>query len=246
MQKLSKFILPLAIVIAGGLIAGAFVYINITNQTKGKSSAVITSQQAGEKAINFINQNLLQGKAIASLIETLEEDGLYKMKFTVGEQEIESYITLDGKLFFPEGINLNEVVAPAQEKSSTIGNFSISSGEICYENGKPIVYFFGSKSCPHCAWEHPIVERVAGKFGDKIAFHNNMDSENDGGVFEKYSTGGIPTVVLGCKYYRVGSGEQGGEDEEEKNLTALVCKLTDGQPADICDGVKDLINQISE
>ncbi len=53
-------------------------------------------------------------------------------------------------------------------------------------------------------------------------------------VFQKYSTGGIPTLVLGCQYYRVGSGETAGEEQEIKDLTGLICKLTNNQPAEIC------------
>jgi len=108
----------------------------------------------------------------------------------------------------------------------------------------PVIYFFGSKDCPHCTWEHPIVEKVAKDFEEYISFHNNMDSDADRDVFSKYSTGGIPTLVFGCKYYRVGSGEGLSEEGESKALTALICKLTENQPLSVCNLVQDLINQI--
>jgi len=73
-----------------------------------------------------------------------------------------------------------------------------------------------------------------------------MDSQADMDVFRKYSTGGIPTLVLGCKYYRVGSGERAGEEMESKVLTALICKLTENKLVDICNEVQDLISQIHE
>lgn len=130
---------------------------------------------------------------------------------------------------------------------TTVGNFSVTKEEVCLEDGKPIIYFFGRSTCPHCSWEHPIMERVATKFGNKIAFHNNMDNQVDMEIFSKYSEinqGGIPFLVFGCKYARVGSGENWGETEEEKALTALICKLTDGEPEKTCEGVSDLIEQI--
>ena len=72
-----------------------------------------------------------------------------------------------------------------------------------------------------------------------------MDSSADSKVFSEYSSqGAIPTLVLGCKYARTGSGESVGESEEAKNLTALFCKLTDNQPSDVCSSVQELINQI--
>jgi thiol-disulfide isomerase/thioredoxin len=133
------------------------------------------------------------------------------------------------------------------ELASTIGSFSVTKEETCQEEGKPLVYFFGSPSCPHCTWEHPIFEEVVKKFEGLIALHNNMDTENDMEVFQRYSQinqNGIPFIVLGCRYVRVGSGENLGEEEETKALTALICKLTEGKPEKICEGVTDLIEQV--
>lgn len=244
---MKKNIIPIAIIVAGLLIAGALVYVNY-QKCPGKTSIegqILSSQEAAEKVIDFINQNVLRGKATASLTETIEENGLYKIKFVIEGQEIESYVTLDGKLLFPEAIDLSEIQEGPAEEGFTIGDFTVSDEEVCKENGKPIVYFFGSEGCPHCAWERPIIEKVAEKFKGYITFHNNTGTEDDMDVFQKYSTGGVPTLVLGCKYYRVGSGERAGEEEENRTLTALICKLTENEPKDICDEVKDLVEQIN-
>lgn len=131
---------------------------------------------------------------------------------------------------------------------STVGNFLITEDEVCEEEGKPIVYFFGGSFCPHCQWEHPIVQGVAKKFENYISFHDNMDSqEADQEVWNKYSQinqGGVPFLVFGCRYVRVGSGETAGEETEKENLTALICKLTGGEPTAVCEEVADLIEQI--
>jgi thiol-disulfide isomerase/thioredoxin len=130
---------------------------------------------------------------------------------------------------------------------TTIGNFKITDQTICRENEKPVVYYFGSTSCPHCRWEHPIISGVAGNFSGYIVFHDNMDKQVDMDIYQRYNninTGYIPFLVFGCKYARVGSGESLGQDTETKVLTALMCKLTDNKPSDICSQVTDLINQI--
>lgn len=127
---------------------------------------------------------------------------------------------------------------------TTIGNFLITDKEICLEDNKPIIYYFGSSSCPHCQWENPIVKKVTDKFKGLVSFHNNMDKQADTEVFAKYSDinpGYIPFLVFGCKYARLGSGEGGGEVEEEENLTALICKLTDSKPEKICQALRDKI-----
>jgi len=234
--------IPIVIIIVGVLIAGVIVYTNYVKYPECAKcpegvlteDSILSVQEAGDKIVGFINDNILQGQADISLIETLEESGLYKVKFEVGEEEAEWWITGDGNFIFPQAINLAEFKSLAEETGQTIGNFSVSSDEICMEDDKPIIYFFGSDGCPHCSWEHPIIEETAGEFDGYVSFHNNMNSDADMDVFQKYSTGGVPTLVLGCKYYRVGSGEGTGEEKETENLTALICELTNNQPAEVC------------
>lgn len=243
MVEKNKILIPIAIVVAGILISGILFYLN---KIKTPSGEFLSPQEAAQKAIKFINDNKdffnIEGLD-ASLINVVEENGIYKFRLKIGENEYDSYVTKNGKLLFVQGIDLTSQ-PKTQEEKSTIGNFLASEDEICKENEKPIIYFFGSQGCSHCKWEHPIIEKVAKNFEGYISFHNNMDSKADMDVFRKYSTGGIPALVFGCKYYRVGSGERLGEEKETKILTALICKLTSNQPANFCSGVQDLISQI--
>jgi len=244
MPKISNKLIIFIILFSGILIAVAFLYLN---RTKLFQETLLPPQKAAQKAVDYINQNILQEGVTASLIDATEENGVYKINFKIENQEFVSYVTKDGKLLFPEAINLEKTVESepeSQEETSTIGNFFVSKDEVCREEGKPIVYFFGSTGCSHCKWEHPIVEKIAENFEGYISFRNNMDSNADMDIFKKYSRGSIPTLVLGCKYYRIGSGESEGEELESKNLTALICKLTENQPSNICNSVQDLINQI--
>jgi cytochrome oxidase Cu insertion factor (SCO1/SenC/PrrC family) len=131
---------------------------------------------------------------------------------------------------------------------TTIGGFAIIKDEICQENGKPLIYYFGYSGCPHCQWNHPILQNVVKKFPTQISFHDDMDKlDQDQDIQEKYiqiSQGAVPFFVFGCRYVRLGSGENYGEEDEEKFLTALICKLTNGQPEKVCTPVQDLIDQI--
>ena len=97
----------------------------------------------------------------------------------------------------------------------------------------------------YAPWRTPYTKRESKAKNDGCVFcttASNSDADKD--IFSRYSTGSIPTLVFGCKYYRVGAGTQAGEELETKNLTALICKLTNGQPADVCSQVQDLINEI--
>lgn len=140
-------------------------------------------------------------------------------------------------------------VQPTQAAlESTIGGFVLTGDEVCQKDNQPSIYYFGGSFCPHCQWEHPIVQKVAKKFEGLIDFHDNMDKlDQDTDIQEKYSQinqGGVPFLIFGCKYARVGSGENYGEADEEKFLTALICKLTNSQPEKVCTPVQDLIDQI--
>ncbi len=249
MQINKKTITIALIAIVGVIVVGGFVYLDYSGKlgilSGGNNKQAVVAQQFAEKAINYINQNILKGNATASLISVGEENGFYKIKFSLQGNEMDSYITKDGKLFFPEVINLEETQPTVVvETATTIGSFSINRDDVCLESGKPIVYFFGSETCPHCVWEYPVLNEVIKKFGDAVSYHDNKDKDTEMDIFNKYSAGGIPTIVAGCKYYRVGSGESGGVEQETKNLTAIMCKITGNNPEEICSDVVDLVNQI--
>lgn len=192
-------------------------------------------QASVDKAMKFINGYLLGGETSASLVKVYEEaTPYYKIDISINGTTFPSFISLDGKYIFPnEPYEISDLFN--SEINDTDGNFKeIVNAEVCSENDKPIIYFFGLSTCPHCSWEEPIIKEVVDKFGDKISYHENIDSSNDKEVFQKFSTGSYPLLVLGCKYYRLGSGENEGADKEKATLTKLICNLTQNQPEEIC------------
>jgi len=142
---------------------------------------------------------------------------------------------------FNPGGDPNRVVCPyvnlePGQNTHTIGGFSdITAAAI---NGRPTFYFFGTTWCPHCAWEKPVFENVAAKFSayaDINATYIDSGPSDEGLlIFNHYSPDGyIPLIIIGGKYYRIGSGEQFGEEQETEILTALMCKAT-GSPIKEC------------
>jgi thiol-disulfide isomerase/thioredoxin len=139
----------------------------------------------------------------------------------------------------------SQIVGFFSAPPKTIGNFLVANAEVCTELDRTIVYLFGSNSCPHCLWEDPVIKEVTNKFGTLVSFHENIDVDRERDIFKEYSKDGyIPLVVIGCKYYRVGSGETLGKEQESQILTALICSLTNREPAGVCLPVNDLIDQI--
>jgi len=137
-EKLRKNLIPIAIVVAGLLIAGAVIYVN-----RGKEG-VLSPQAAAQKAIDFINKNLLQQGMTATLIGVVEENGLYKLNFKIGDKEYPSYVTKDGKILFPsEGINLEEKPETSTEQPKKMTCEDVKKAD------KPSLEAFVVSECPY-------------------------------------------------------------------------------------------------
>ena len=137
--------------------------------------------------------------------------------------------------------------------SKTVGDFYLTDQDVCKKDGKPIIYLFGTTWCPHCQWAKPILEKVVQKFGSEIdARLYELDQQNapaeDEAIYENYNPqGSIPTFVFGCKYFRVGNDAHESANDtttEEKEFTAVICKLTGGKPASVCSEVSSLVSQV--
>jgi thiol-disulfide isomerase/thioredoxin len=253
-------------VIMGIAVGGSLLSQNPAQTCLPRAANVLTPEEAGEKVIDFVANYAVPPSVEVTLINVTEVENanLYKVAINLSTLDTsetqEVFITKDGESLFLRAIDIEEFIALAetqkeqeeeraqeQQQEPTIGNFIVSSDAPCNENGKPVIYFFGSEGCAYCKWEHPIIENVTSEFEGYISFHDNMNNSGaDREVFGRYSTGGIPTIVLGCSYYRVGAGVTIGEDQEEKVLTALICKLTDNKPEEVCKNpeIEALVNQI--
>ncbi len=169
---MKKNIIPIAVIIAGVLIAGAVVYLNYPKCPEPKNGTsiegkILSPQEAGEKVIDFINQDILKGESFASLNEILKENGLYKIKFTIEGQEIETYVTLDGKFLFPKesAIDLEPLAAKDIPKTDI-----------------PDVKLFVMSFCPYGNQAEELMVPVVDLLGDKtnIQIHYIVSEPADG------------------------------------------------------------------
>ncbi len=254
----------LAIGVVVGVLIGAVIGVSVFSAPSAPSpssgptpapAGVLTPDEAGERALEFLSTYAIPQGVEVSLASVTEDEqsGLYKVAIDVSMQEItetrEVYMSKDGELLFPGATNIDEYIEQVeaqkahaeqrnreQQYGTTIGNYIKSEDPLCTEEGKPIIYFFGGSSCSACQWEYPVLLNATSKFDGYIVLHDSMKTGIvDSEVFASYSpSGSIPTIVLGCVYYRVGAGVNLGEAQEEQVLTALICELTDGQPEAVC------------
>jgi hypothetical protein len=99
-------------------------------------------EEAKIKAEIFINENLMMPGTKANITEIIKEYGLYKIMVDVGSGEIiESYISQDGKLFFPQSINI-------QEYEDLYGTPPTST-EVSNKQDRPYIELFVMSHCPY-------------------------------------------------------------------------------------------------
>jgi len=96
----------LIIIVLAIISLGLIGYISFTSL----NSENIKVSEAKDIAEKFINESLLQAGITVTLGEMIEENGLYKMPVTFPDgTKVDTYISKDGLLFFPEGMNIAEI-----------------------------------------------------------------------------------------------------------------------------------------
>lgn len=83
---------------------------------------VLTSQEAGTKAVEYINSYLLQPGYSAKLISANDSNGIFSISLNItgpqGSTVYPSYVTKDGNLLFVNGfVDISK--APATQKTNT-------------------------------------------------------------------------------------------------------------------------------
>lgn len=116
-----------------------------------------------------------------------------------------------------------------------IGGFKDTNKTVVYDNESLIIWFFSSTTCSHCTWEKQVLNDVLQGFDNVTLKNYYLDSSYDLSIisefealmFQAYSpNGGVPLMVIGNKYFKLGSGESNGYDQEKQYLTQLISSLT--------------------
>lgn len=217
MINLNKNLIPIAIVAAGVLVAGAVLYIN------QEGTQAISSQEAGEKAIAFINQTI-EENVTASLIDVVEDGSIYKIRLKIEDTEYESFITKDGKFLFPTGFSLEGQEVEGQketlEEQTQIELTVLDDFAKCLtEKG---MKFYGSETCGWCNEEKEL-------FGDSMKYINYiecMDEETGEATAECRAEGIYVPGGLGVPTWQLPDGEMDSGFKTLKQLGELAgCPL---------------------
>ena len=140
--------------------------INVGEEAVGQ---VISAEEAGEKAINAINEYILEPQGItASLVgEIVTERGLHRMILNIEGQKSSVYLTKDGALFFPEAIDIEALIAapPASEatecekfQAELTPERKVKIAKCLAEKGYKIYY---ADWCPFCVQQKELFGEAA-------------------------------------------------------------------------------------
>jgi glutaredoxin len=126
--------------------------------------AALSSDEAAEKAVTYINENLLSSGQEATLKSVEESSNLYNLKLDIGGREYDTYVTKDGELLFPSVVNMDAEI----ETTETETEQEQPAGVV--KSDKPVVELFVMSHCPYGTQSEKGMIPVAELLGDKIDF----------------------------------------------------------------------------
>lgn len=154
---------------------------NVMSYSNNQQS--VSPDSISEKALSFINNNLVDQGYTASINDIEETNGLYVLKLDISGNEYESYITKDGSLLFPTGVKLDEVTnnapsqpteqdnQPSQPTQNDPDRVSLSTDDdpsFGPEDAPVTIIEFSDFQCPYCARAVPTIKQIIEEYGDNV------------------------------------------------------------------------------
>ena len=144
----------------------------ISIATRGGSSGAsdVTSNEAGEKTIDFVTGYLSDGSTEITLKNVQEENEMYLVNFEAQGQTYPSYVSKDGKLLFLQVIDMDKAMEEAAGGQGNTEAPAAAQPSTTPKSEKPEVEVFVMSHCPYGTQIEKGVIPVAELLGDKIDF----------------------------------------------------------------------------
>ena len=149
----------------------------------GSSGTALSGSEVGGKTVGFINENLLQGQATAKLDGVEDAGNMYLLKLDIGGQKTDAYVSKDGKLLFPQAIDLTKKPQAQQAPDEQTAPADIQKSD------KPKVELFVMSHCPYGTQIEkgiiPVVKEIGGNIDFEVKFVNYAMHPSQGEVQEQ-------------------------------------------------------------
>ncbi len=149
----------------------------------------VSDDAAVEKALAFVNEEMLAGFATAEVKSIEERSNLYVLDLRVLasngiEQEFTSYLTKDGDLLFPTAVDLSEFDFEAVDEGDTEGSIDYSGDPVV---GNPeaelSIIAFTDFACVECEEAYWATELVLSDYAEEVnIIFKNFPSSDEGQV----------------------------------------------------------------
>lgn len=143
------------------------VIIALMSFQKPAQNKSITQAEAKTRAENFVNNYLMQSGTVASIRSISEEYDLYKLQIDIVSDVVESYLSKDGKLFFPQALNIDEISGSGANAPAAGGAPVATVGT---KSDQPSVELFVMSHCPYGTQMEKGILPVLDALGNKIDF----------------------------------------------------------------------------
>ncbi len=158
----TRVTLPIILIILLGII-GFATFKEPSSKVGGKS---LNQEQAQNVADNFINTYLMNPGTRASIVSISDEYNLYKLNVDIGDDVVESYLSKDGKLFFPQAFNIEEI----EQEAGLFDEGGSAPIMQAPKSDKPTIELFVMSHCPYGTQIQKGILPVLYALEDKIDF----------------------------------------------------------------------------
>lgn len=211
-------VIVLVLVVLGVITSLTMLKENSKKNTASKPGKTISAEEAKVKAEDFVNKYLMQAGSKATIKDITSEYGLYKLSIDITSDVVESYITKDGKLFFPQALNIEEIEASQNKAAAGDTEASAPSATVTKKSDKPVVELFVMSYCPYGTQIEKGILPVVKALGDKINFELK---------FCNYSMHGEKELKENLTQYCI-------QKEEPKKLDAYLTCFLDSSDSASC------------
>ena len=139
----SRNAIIIGVAVVAVIVIGVLIYTDSNHNITLPSIFGSSDKQIAENTIKYINDNKL-AQSIATLESYSVESGLVKVKIKIGSSSFDSYVTKDGKLLFPQVIDMK----PKKADNADTGSTETKSTELVKVD-KPVLDAFVVSRCPY-------------------------------------------------------------------------------------------------